>query len=94
MVRYICYCQMTTTFLKLPLEERQRRIPEWMELAKEHGLKLLFWGSTIGVREHVVFVFESEGNSDNYMKFLREWQGLGTPVAGKYIEYTRTITVF
>lgn len=48
----------------------------------------------MGVREHVVIVFESNGFSDEYMKFQREWQGLGTPDAGKYIDYTRTITVF
>jgi hypothetical protein len=48
----------------------------------------------MGVREHVVVVFESNGFSDDYMKFQREWQGLGTPEAGNYIDYSRTVTVF
>lgn len=94
MVKYICFCQMTPEFLRLPLEERKKWIPNGFELAKKYGLKVLFWGNSMGVREHVVIVFESNGFSDEYMKFQREWQGLGTPDAGKYIDYTRTITVF
>jgi len=94
MVKYICFCQMTPTFLRMPMEERKKQIPKWIDLAKQHGLKVLFWGSTIGVREHAVVVFEANGYTDRYMKFQREWQGLGTPEVGKYIEYTRTITVF
>jgi len=46
---------------------------------------MLFWGATLGVREYVVFVYESDVNGDNYFKFQREWQGLGTPEAGKFI---------
>jgi hypothetical protein len=84
---------MTPEFLRLPLEERKERIPIWRELACKHGLKTLFWGTTLGVREHVVFVFESDVNGDNYIKFQREWQGLGTPEAVKFIEFTRSITV-
>jgi len=93
MVKYICFCQMTPEFLRLPLEKRKERIPIWRELACKHGLKMLFWGATLGVREHVVFVYESDVNGDNYIKFQREWQGLGTPEAGKFIEFTRSITV-
>lgn len=84
---------MTPEFLRLPLNERKEFIPKWKELAKNNNLKILFWGSTIGIREHVAIVFESEENPDNYMKFQREWQSLGTPEAGKYISYTRSITV-
>jgi hypothetical protein len=84
---------MTPEFLKLPLEERKSWVPKWKELASKYGLNMLFFGTTIGVREHVAVVFESKANSDNYMKFQREWQGLGTPEAGRYINFTRTITV-
>jgi hypothetical protein len=93
MVKYICFVQMTHEFLKLSLEERKSWIPKWKEMANRHGINVIFYGTTIGVREHVVVVFESEVNSDNYMKFQREWQGLGTPEAGRFIEYTRSITV-
>lgn len=84
---------MTPEFLKLPLEERENWIPKWTEIAKEFGLKLLFHGTTIGVAEHVVFVYESPKYSENYFKFLRAWLELGTLNAGKLIEYTRTVTV-
>lgn len=94
MVKYICFCQMTPKFLRLTLEERKAYIPKLSERAIKHGLKVRFWGSTIGVSEHVVVVFETNSFSDNYIKFQREWQGLGTPEAGEYIEHTRTITVF
>ena len=94
MVKYICFCQMTPTFLRMSTEEKKEQIAGCFDLAKKHGLKVLFWGSTVGVREHAVIVFEADGHSENYMKFQREWQGLGTPEAGKYIDYTRTITVF
>ena len=91
--KFICYVQMTPDFLKLSLEERKSWIPTWKEMAKKHGLNVLFYGTTLGVREHVVVVFESAENSEGYLKFQREWQGLGTPEAGKFIKYTRSITV-
>ena len=91
--KFICYVQMTPDFLKLSLEERKSWIPTWKEMAKKHGLNVLFYGTTLGVREHVVVVFESAENSEGYLKFQREWQGLGTPEAGKFIEYTRSIPV-
>jgi hypothetical protein len=94
MVKYICFCDMTPVFLRLSLDEREKYIPKWIDLAKKHGLKVLFWGSPTGVRENVVVVLESKTLSDNYMKFQREWQGLGTTEARKFIEYTRTITVY
>ena len=91
--KFICFVQMTSEFLKLSLEERKSWIPTWTEMAKKHGLNIVFYGTTLGVREHVVVVFESTENYDNYLKFQREWQSLGTPEAGKFIEYTRSITV-
>ncbi len=93
MVHYICFCMMTPEFLRLPLEERQAFVPRWSELAKRHGLNLLFWGTTIGVSEHATFVFESLRPTSDYFKFVREWLELGTPDAGKLISYTRTVTV-
>lgn len=94
MVKYICFCQMTPEFLKLSLEERESQILRMKEIAKKYNLKVLFWGSTLGTREHAVVVFESKNHEDNYMKFQREWQSLGTEGAGLYLEYTRTVTVF
>jgi hypothetical protein len=93
MVRYIVFCMMASEFLRLPIEERKEHIPRWSKLAKNHGLKALFWGLTMGVNEHAVFVFDSNGDSGNFFKFQREWLGLGTELAGTIIEYTRTITV-
>ena len=40
--------------------EREEWIPKWRDIARKYGLKMLFWGSTMGVKEHVVFVFEAE----------------------------------
>ena len=85
---------MTSEFLKLPLEERGAQISRMKEIAKKYSLKVLFWGSTLGVREHAVVVFESKNYADNYMKFQREWQSLGTEGAGLYLKHTRTVTVF
>jgi hypothetical protein len=84
---------MAPEFLRLPIEKRKGHIPQWSELAKKHGLKMLFWGTTMGIKEHVVIVFESNHDSSNFFKFQREWLGLGTELAGTIIEYTRTITV-
>ena len=91
--KFICFVQMTPEFLKLSLEERKSWIPTWTDMAKKHGLNVVFYGTTLGVRENVVVVFETAENSDSYLRFQREWQGLGTPEAGKFIEYTRSITV-
>ena len=93
MVKYICFCMMGHDFLKLDLEQRQSHIPEWSNIANKYGLKLLFWGPAMGVKEHAVFVFDSNGNTEKFFIFQREWLKLGTPEAGKYIEYMRTITV-
>ena len=91
--KFICFLQMTPEFLKLSLEDRKSWIQSGKEMAKKYGLNVLFYGNPIGVREQVVVAFESAENSENYMKFQREWQGLGTPEAGKFIDSTRAITV-
>ena len=93
MVKFICFCMMAPDFLKLTLKERRSYVPKWTELAAKFGLKLVFWGPVMGIKEHVVFVFESNRNSDKFFMFQREWQQLGTPDAGKLIQYIRTITV-
>jgi len=92
-VHYICFIMVTPQFLQLPLKERESFIPKWAELAKKYGLTLLFGGNTIGVAENVTLAFEAPRHSDNYFKFMREWLELGTPNAGKLIQYTRTVTV-
>jgi len=92
-LKYITFCEMTTDFLKLPLEERQAIIPQWSQIAQKYGLKLLFWGMPIGVKEHIVVVLETNEN-EKYFMFQREWLGLGTPEAGKLVKNTRTITVY
>jgi len=92
-VKYICFCQMTPEFLKQSQEEREAQILRWREIAKKHGLKTLFWGSTIGVKEGSVVVFEVVKNHDSYTEFQREWLSLGTSDAGRYFEYIRTISV-
>jgi hypothetical protein len=94
MVKYICYIQMTPDFLKLSLDERKVKLEEYKELAIRYSLKFLFCGSILGVREHAVLVMESREYSDKIVKFLRDIQGLGTKEASKYVEYTRTVTVF
>ena len=93
MVKYICFCQMTSEFLQQSQEERKAQILGWRKIAKKHGLKTLFWGSTIGVKEQGVVVFEADKNHDTYTEFQREWLSLGTPDAGRYFVYTRTISV-
>jgi hypothetical protein len=95
MVRFIVFCEMTPEFLKLPLDERREWVPKWAETAKNYNIKTLFWGLPMGVSEHVVFVFETNGeNMSEYFLFQREWMGLGTPDAVKYIRNSRTITVY
>jgi hypothetical protein len=93
MVRFIVFLEMTSEFLKLPLEERQEFIPRWNEVASKYGIKMLFWGLPMGVSEQVVIVYELTGNQELFFVFQREWLGLGTPEAGKYIRNTRTIIV-
>jgi hypothetical protein len=93
MVKYITFIDLTQDFLKLPMEERQQYIREWINKAGDYGLKVLFYGVPLGVSEHLVCVFESKSSTGRFFVFQREWLGLGTPEAGKYINSTRTITV-
>jgi hypothetical protein len=48
----------------------------------------------MGVREHIVCVFETKNDKEAFFKFEREWLGLGTSEAGKYINSLRTISVY
>jgi hypothetical protein len=84
---------MTTEFLKMPLEERQRHVPKWSQIAQQYGVKVLFWGMPMGVNEHIVIVFETN-ESEKFFMFQREWLELGTTNAGKLVKNTRTITVY
>jgi hypothetical protein len=93
MVRFIVFLEMTAEFLRLSLEERQGFIPRWNEVASKYGIKMLFWGLPLGVPEQVVIVYELAGNQELFFVFQREWLGLGTPEAGRYIRNTRTIIV-
>jgi hypothetical protein len=84
---------MTPSFQKLELNEKQKLITKWSRLAHTHGFKVLFWGSTLGLKEHGVVVFDSNGSPNKFLKYKREWLALGTPDAGKYIVYVRIVTV-
>jgi hypothetical protein len=39
-------------------------------------------------------VFEAQSPNETFLKFEREWLGMGTPEAGRYINNTRIITVY
>ena len=93
MVKYITFIELTREFLQLPMDERRGYVPKWSQLASKHGVKVVFWGMPMGVKENVVCVFETKGDNENFFRFQREWLGLGTPDAGRYVKNTRTITV-
>jgi hypothetical protein len=63
-------------------------------IAQKYGVKVVFSGMPVGVLEHLVFAFEVNVNNDKFIVFQREWLGLGTPNAGKFIKNTRSITVY
>ena len=93
MVKYITFIELTREFLQLPMDERRGYVPKWSQLASKHGVKVVFWGMPMGVKENVVCVFETKGDNENFFRFQREWLGLDTPEAGRYVKNTRTITV-
>jgi hypothetical protein len=93
-LKYITFCELTDEFLRLSFEERRSYIPRWTNIAKKHGIKVLFWGMPMGVTEHIVCVFETVDDVEAFIRFEREWLGLGTPEAGKFINRLRTITVY
>ena len=94
MVKYIYFIQRTPDFLKLSLEDCKSKLEEYTERAKVYCLKFFFCESILGVRKHAVLVMASKEYSDKIVKFHRDIQGLGTPEASKYVENTRTVTVF
>ena len=85
---------MTPEFLQLSLDERNSMRSEVAELAKKYGIKVSLFGMPLGVNEHLVIVFEVNGNNNKFFLFQREWLKLGTPEVGKYIQNTRSITVY
>ena len=92
-MKYITFIELTREFLQLPMEERKGYVPKWSQLASRYGVRIVFWGMPMGVKENVVCVFETQCDDENFFKFQREWLGLGTPEAGKYVKNTRTIAV-
>lgn len=92
-MKYITFIELTREFLQLPMDERRGYVPKWSQLASRHGVKVVFWGMPMGVKENVVCVFETKGDNENFFKFQRAWLGLGTPEAGKYIKNIITIAV-
>ena len=94
MVKYITFCEMTREFLQQPLEDRNSMKQQVAELAQKYGIKVVLFGMPLGVNEHIVIVFEVNGNNNKFALFQREWLKLGTPEAGRYIGNTRSITVY
>jgi hypothetical protein len=94
MVKCITFIEFTTNFLSLPLEKREEQVRKWIQLASKYSIKFLFYGIPMGVKEHALCVFEYSGKNEIYFKFQREWLGLGTPEACKYVKNTRTIIVY
>jgi hypothetical protein len=93
MVKYITFIEFNSEFLRLSMEDRQQSIRKWIKTATKYGLKILFYGVALGVSEHAVCVFDSNGDNEKFFVFQRKWLGLGTPEAGKLIHNIRTITV-
>ena len=93
MVKYICFCMMAKGFLKLDIEEKKKLISEWSKLAHSHGIKVMFLGSSLGIKEHGVVAFDTNGSTEKFLKFKRKWLSLGTQDAGKYLQYIRVVTV-
>lgn len=93
-MKYITFCELSNEFLRLPLDERHSYVPIWTKLAAKHNVKTLFWGMPMGVKEHIVCVFETKKDGEAFFNFEREWLGLGTPEAGKFVKSLRTITVY
>ena len=93
-MKYITFCEFTSEFLKLSLEELERSLLNWKRLAAGYKVKTLFHGLPMGVNEHAVFVFEAKKYGEQFFDFEREWLGLGTPEAGKHVKSLRTITVY
>jgi hypothetical protein len=69
MVKFITFCEMTTEFLKLQLDERKQFVQTWGRIASDYGIKIVFWGMPIGVKEHVVCVFDVNGNDAKFFEF-------------------------
>lgn len=94
MVKYITFCEMTSEFLQLPLEDRNKMKPQVSKIAQKYGIRVILFGMPLGVMEHIVIVFDVNGSNNKFILFQREWLELGSPNAGKFIKNTRSITVY
>lgn len=72
-MKYITFIELTPEFLRLPIEERMSYIPRWSQLASKHGVKVVFWGMPMGVKENVVCAFETQGDNEAFFKFQKKW---------------------
>lgn len=53
-------------------EEKNKIYTQFKEQAEKYGLKLLVWGSPMGMHDESVVVFDIGESIDNYLKFLEE----------------------
>lgn len=53
--------------------ERKKWFEELDKTAKEHGLKLVFYGTPWGVPESLAIIMESDKSLDNLVKFGDAW---------------------
>ena len=75
MVKYICFCQMTPEFLRLPLEKRKERIPIWKERARaQTEVKLRMVKIVIPVSDE-----KGELLSDHFARARRVHGGISKP---------------
>ena len=85
--KYICYCAVSPEGRALGSEDWMKYFAKEDELAKKHGVTVLFRGTPYGVSESYVTVYETDKPVDGLAKLITESE------RGKYVESARTITV-
>jgi len=85
--KYICYCDVSPEGRVLGSEGWKKVFAKEDELAKKHGVTVLFRGTPYGVSESYVTVYETDKPVDGLAKLISESE------RGKYVVSARTITV-
>lgn len=85
--KYLCFCELTPEGQNQTRDQWKEYFDKEDEIAKKHGIDVLFRGAAYGVLESVLSVYETEKPIDALSQVYQE------AGRGQYVAAARTLTI-